>query len=92
MKALRILIFVLCGILPWEKAFAQPSTKVYDLLEGRRDTNDVLFLLQESSKTEGERATNMAEQAVYISRLINYARGADLGFERLISEYLRRGE
>ncbi len=92
MKALRILIFVLCGILPWEKAFAQPSTKVYDLLEGRRDTNDVLFLLQESSKTEGERATNMAEQAVYISRLINYDRGADLGFERLISEYLRRGE
>ncbi|HEX2899486.1 MAG TPA: hypothetical protein VHS96_07180, partial [Bacteroidia bacterium] len=92
MKALRIIVFALPVIFYWGIASGQPNTAPFDLLEGRRDSSDVLFLLQESSKSEGEQATNMAEQAVYISRLIKFDRGTDLGFERLIEEYTRQGE
>ncbi len=93
MKAPQRSIFLLMAMLLLGGVLlGQPSTQPFELLEGRRDSNDVLFLLQESVKTEGERATNLAEQAVYISRLIDFDRGADLGFERLIQEYSRRGE
>lgn len=71
---------------------AQPSTASFESLAADRDSNDVLFLLKESTKFEGEQATNLAEQAVYIAKIIKFDRGADLGYERLIQEYQRRGE
>ncbi len=81
MKAPQRSMFLLMAMLLLGGVLlGQPSTQPFELLEGRRDSNDVLFLLQESVKTEGERATNLAEQAVYISRLIDFDRGADLGF------------
>lgn len=92
MKARRIWILWLAGYAFASPALAQPSKTPFDKQESKRDTGDVLLLLEQSSRLEGERATDLAEQAVYISKLIDFDRGTDLGYERLIHEYQRRGE
>lgn len=79
-------------LLSCRDLWAQPSTAPFESLAADRDSNDVLFLLRESTKYEGEQATNLAEQAVYIAKIIKFDRGTDLGYERLIQEYQRRKE
>jgi class 3 adenylate cyclase len=92
MKIPHIFSLVLLGFMAMNTLVAQPSTGSFDGFENRRDSNDVLFLLEESAKSEGDKATDLAEQAVYISRLINYDHGTNLGYERLIDAYQQRGD
>jgi adenylate cyclase len=91
MKTHRILIALLCGLLMNGVASAQPNTGS-STQESKRDSNDVLFLLQESAKTEGERATQFATEAVVLSRRIHFDRGTDMGYGRLIDEFQRQNE
>src|SRR5688572_20542425 len=92
MKTHRILIAALSSFLLWGIVSAQPNTAQMDALESIRDSNDVLFLLSESSKTEGERATKFATEAVMLSKRIHFDRGTDMGYERLIQEFQRQNE